>query len=427
MSMKGRGGASTLVVVLIVLSSCLVISSEFTPRFDESFTTENESTKSSSIIYDSPVRIFSDNDFVLQNWPGNGTPESPYVISGLSFSHTEWSPVVIENTRAYFILSDCVLVPLFEDPPSSGVAISISNVANCVIENITIYDKSCVVALHKVNDSIIRNNRISSSHCSIFVEQSYNCEITNNSIFYTDRGIELHHTVNSNITRNTIVECREGITLISESNNNVITKNRVGWCDYSYARDYCTGNNWTGNSWSNWDGEESYLIQGRGLLILDHSPSHFIDDLRGPTFEFRRYYPLLINRVAFRSPFTFQVNVSDDSGVASVLILIREYHWVNEEWVWNGYELNHSPISGNSNRFTYTYNITGPFIARYLFWANDTLGNSRRSEYDYVSITNSTYTPNELQIFRGMIVFFILVIGVPSIAYVIWQKNRKEF
>jgi parallel beta-helix repeat protein len=418
----GRG-VSEVLIVLVLFSPIVVLSASPLQRTTYSPSTEIKSSPFSEVTYNSSVKIFSDADFILQNWPGNGTADSPYIISSLRFSHSEWTPVVIKNTRAHFILSDCVIAPLFEDPPSSSIAISIENVTNGIIENCSISDKSTSFALNKVNDSIIRNNVISYSNTPIIAEQLLNCEITNNSIFYSNRGIELRYTVNSNITKNTIVECSSGITLISESNDNTIAENRVGWCGGSYAQDYCTGNNWTSNSWSNWNGENPYMIEGLGFLIIDSSPSRFVDDFRGPTFEFRRYYAPILNYFV-RSPFTFEVNVSDDSRVASAFVFIREYHQVDGEnqWVWIEYELSHIPISGNPNRFTYTYNITGPFLARYIFWANDTLGNSRRSDFDAVQISQWQPEPKP----NEMITFVLVIIGMSAIAYAIWRNYIRK-
>ena len=89
--------------------------------------------------------------------------------------------------------------------------------------------------------------------------------------------------------------------------------------------------------------------------------------------------------------FTFVVNVSDATGVDMVSLFISGgYSIVDGRYVanWIEYTMKHQPVEGNPNRYTYTFDCNGSFSATYHYWANDTLGFSRRGEIDSFSISH---------------------------------------
>lgn len=58
---------------------------------------------------DEPIVINGNDDFLTGGWPGNGTEEAPYTISGLEITQTSSPCVSVSNTSAYFVITDCVL------------------------------------------------------------------------------------------------------------------------------------------------------------------------------------------------------------------------------------------------------------------------------------------------------------------------------
>ncbi|MFW9961112.1 MAG: CARDB domain-containing protein, partial [Candidatus Thorarchaeota archaeon] len=89
------------------------------------------------LIVDFTIEILSDDDFVSQGWPGEGTSEEPYVIEDL-YILTYWSEptgIIIHNTRANFTIQNCTFVDY--DDTVDGTGIDLWNVTNGVMANNT--------------------------------------------------------------------------------------------------------------------------------------------------------------------------------------------------------------------------------------------------------------------------------------------------
>ena len=84
-----------------------------------------------------PIVIEGNLDFATQanneNWPGDGSESSPYVISGFSISDSEFSAIQISNTNVYFLISNCTFI-------NDGNGISLASVSNGHIFNNTVYN-----------------------------------------------------------------------------------------------------------------------------------------------------------------------------------------------------------------------------------------------------------------------------------------------
>ena len=80
-----------------------------------------------------PIFINGTNDFVLQDWPGSGTPEDPYRISRLNITYdVGLVGIRIIETDAYFVISDC-----FVKQVSSVVCIELHNTSHASIDHTT--------------------------------------------------------------------------------------------------------------------------------------------------------------------------------------------------------------------------------------------------------------------------------------------------
>lgn len=421
--MYGRG-ISTFLVLLVICSPHLIISGH---------TNQKSGDLAPYNLADCPdisiVNIQTDTDFVSQNWPGNGTEDSPYLISGLQFSHDESWVITIENTRSHFILRDCIVNQVYDFGWADYGGVIINNVSNFIIENCTFERKRIALALGRSENGQIRNNTIVNCDVGMNTDLLSNCVISNNSIINSDTGINFHRSYYSTIIGNTIVESDIGIVTHNESDNNTITRNRIGWCSYYNARDYCIGNNWSGNSWSDWNEIGLYLIGGSAGSI-DTSPSLINEDLRGPTFDFDAYHGTDIDSYEPLDSFTFEVNISDDSSISTVILFIRDTEWClgASRALWIDYEMNHSPVGDNPNRYTYTFDCNGGFGASYHFWANDSLGNARHSNLDIVSISWLGYNPYDdptttAQPQIEVIAYILLPISLIIVVFVVWWKR----
>jgi len=142
------------------------------------------------------IVITSDQDFVNQGWPGNGTANGPYLISGFEFA-TALLAINVSNTDTHLLISDC----LFTCPAGrhSGMAVQLHDVQNIRIERciftsiacgpIVRYSQRCNISecgfddtdipvhLYCSNDCALVNNTIKGS---IGLYDSDNCTISSN-------------------------------------------------------------------------------------------------------------------------------------------------------------------------------------------------------------------------------------------------------
>jgi len=391
------GREISIVLIVLVLSSPFVVISEgFHQRINHATESGTRSSLFSDVVYNSSVTISSDADFVLQNWPGNGTMNQPYLISNLRFSHSEDWPIRIYNTQSYFLIVNCTVEPSEYYPAhSDGKGILLYNITNCIVENCSINDKNVGVYVDNSNNTIVRNNLIITCDTGIFLSRLERCILSNNSIRKGNTGIQTLHLRFSNLTGNQIVESHTGIGLSVDSKNNTLSMNRIGWCIETNAKDYGSNNTWDGNSWSDWEGIGPYLISGSAGSV-DDQPTLFDEDVIAPMFEFYHYHGSVADLLEPFYSFTFVVNVSDATCVDTVsLYLSGGYTIVDGIYVatWIEYSMNHQPIEGNPNRYFYTFDCNGSFGGTYHFWANDTLGFSRRSEIDSFSLGYFPWEP----------------------------------
>ncbi|MFW9811505.1 MAG: NosD domain-containing protein [Candidatus Thorarchaeota archaeon] len=380
-------------IALVLISPITVLSDRALHGSNHSNASEIISYLPSDVSYNSSVVILSDTDFVMQNWPGNGSESSPYSISNLRFSPDEDSIIRIYNTRAHFLLNNCVFESQDSYPwPSYGAGVILFNVSNGVIENCSINGKNTGLGITNINNTLIRNNLIKRCDHAIDMYQISNCAFSNNSIFSHDysTGISGGRISYSNFTANILVEGFTGLSLGPNSINNTLTLNRIGWCTEANAKDFGSGNTWEGNSWSDWDGVSPYLISGSAGSV-DVSPILFDEDVIAPTIEFYRYNGVVADSLHPIYSFTFVVNVSDATGVDSVSLFINNGFLIEDgklvQSFWTEYNMDYQPIEGNLRRYSYTFSCNGSFSATYYYWANDTLGYSRRSEIDSFSIS----------------------------------------
>jgi len=108
---KGKRWAvvSRLLGVALLFVFALALSSS--ANGDSGGIAANQSKSSASVqASDPPVLIESDADFVSQGWPGNGTNENPYVISGLYFDSGPMPYISVSHVTATFVIANCLLL-----------------------------------------------------------------------------------------------------------------------------------------------------------------------------------------------------------------------------------------------------------------------------------------------------------------------------
>lgn len=156
-----------------------------------------------------PITINSDTDFVDQGWLGSGTVQAPYVITNLEINGSGGHCIQIHNTRAHFVISDCIL---YGATSARMAGIFLGNVSNGQIDN----------------NTCSGINSENWNYAGIWLEFTSNIMITNNTCINDGYGIILWDLFgsasNTNIViqNNTCSKNNHGIALYSSNSNQII-------------------------------------------------------------------------------------------------------------------------------------------------------------------------------------------------------------
>jgi parallel beta-helix repeat protein len=189
---------------------------------------------------------------LLEGWPGDGSPENPFIIDGLNIDFSPdqddcgcfpWGECIsISNTRVNFIIRNCNLTGARIADISYGAGIYLQNVSNGVLVNNTCSSNSYGILLHDSTYNIVANNTCNSN------TETYGPSIgTGIEIFASDSNTVVNNTCNNNFdsgislsfSKFTIVAnntCNSnfdsGISLYSSSSNivanNTCNSNDIG-------------------------------------------------------------------------------------------------------------------------------------------------------------------------------------------------------
>ncbi len=125
-----------------------------------------------------PIIIEGNDDFATQNWPGNGSVMSPYIIEGLLIASDD-TCISISDTSSQFVIRNCLLSSHNE---FEGTGLEILDVHNGMIQNCTITGKERGVWIRDtyfvrfINNTVSGNGRGGAGFSSCT-----DCEIMNNT------------------------------------------------------------------------------------------------------------------------------------------------------------------------------------------------------------------------------------------------------
>jgi parallel beta-helix repeat protein len=220
-----------------------------------------------------PIGIEGDANFtdtaLLESWPGDGSPENPYIIEGLEIDlgskpgHCIW----IRNTRVSFIISNCNLTGAVAGGGFEGVGILLENVTygelvnnNCssnldtgilllgslsnTVANNTCSSNNIGIAIESwfensdsntVENNICNNNEVGIGLHAAHGYSVFNCTVSNNTCSNNDEcGIRIdayHGTVSNNtVVNNTCTSNGESGISLSSSEFNTVANNT---CNYN--------------------------------------------------------------------------------------------------------------------------------------------------------------------------------------------------
>lgn len=158
---------------------------------------------------------------------GNGTYSEPYVIEDLViFGKDSGNCILIENSKAYFIIDNCTLY----------------NTEILGRQHFSYYSfyYTSGIKLINVSNSQVVNNNCSINHFGIFIENSENISISGNIVNCNDRdGIFLDGNCDDiNITGNSLKYNSAGITIF-QCNNILVSRNNLtnNWGSGIFIRD----------------------------------------------------------------------------------------------------------------------------------------------------------------------------------------------
>lgn len=201
-----------------------------------------------SMTLHAPINISSNQDFILQGWPGNGTQANPYMIEALQIDGEE-NCINISNTDVFFIIRGCILDRGYGD---SGYCIYLNNVTNGVIKECTINSIYQGIMVNASDSCSIEECQIDTGSRSLYFESSSKCklidsivtsessvvllgysediEIISNDLsvgFYGYSGIRVYYNVGLRVHNNSVhVSSGEEIE-VHDSSDAVISNNSV--------------------------------------------------------------------------------------------------------------------------------------------------------------------------------------------------------
>jgi len=230
-----------------------------------------------------PIFIVDESDFRFYGFIGEGTQESPFILSNVNITSGGWC-ISISDTESYFEIRDSCFFG------SGDAVIVLSHTAYGIISNCWIENGWNTIRMEHCYDiSVINNFVVGATQTGIELRQSYNVSISGNLIFGNDRGIEISSSDNSNVINNKIYTNNLNGIESSAYTYNSIYGNEIGWNVGSLiltgeknAEDNGESNTWDngldiGNDWSDYDGIGPYEIDG-DAASFDNFPALLVDN-----------------------------------------------------------------------------------------------------------------------------------------------------
>jgi parallel beta-helix repeat protein len=176
-----------------------------------------------------PIAIDGDANFtdtaLLEGWPGDGSPESPFIIDGLDIDRVGAAShgIRISNTRVSFTLSNCYLTSKSGEP---GAGIYLENVTNGELVNNTCSANTYqgIALWYSIYNTVANNTCSSNDHGIVLYESEINTVVNNTCNSNTYEGIHLGHSNFNTVVNNTCNSNNIGISLY-RSDSNIVVNN----------------------------------------------------------------------------------------------------------------------------------------------------------------------------------------------------------
>jgi len=162
----------------------------------------------------SDVIIISDNDWISQAWPGNGTIESPYIIDGINEDY-----VKISNSTKWFVIQFSMVHELIQ-----FINVTNGRIEFSIFRSLSVYQSTNVTIVGNTQDVI-----------SLDFDSCNHILIANNSLngvgvrYDGDKGITTSFSCDVRFLNNTIGDFYTGIDIVNSSDC-YIQKNYITMC-----------------------------------------------------------------------------------------------------------------------------------------------------------------------------------------------------
>ena len=179
-----------------------------------------------AVIYTSkPIYVDGDDSLTQQaskyGWPGDGSKENPYRISGLYIYREDTPGVYLYSTTLYIHIKDSVIdsalfgLSLYEMyharfsnltiTHSLGFAMYALGSEYNIVENSRVYNNRGGMRLLSSNNNILRNNTVHSNRCGISLIVSDNTTLKDNTLYDNNmKGIDIIFSLKNRIYNNSL-------------------------------------------------------------------------------------------------------------------------------------------------------------------------------------------------------------------------------
>ncbi len=196
-----------------------------------------------------PITIASNQDFISQGWPGNGSQTYPYRLENLSIS-ANGTCIGISNTNAFFVVTGCVLsAPDAPEEYPDAQCVSFSNVTNgvlmgsvvsarsrlessyavlfessryCSILDCQIDGRATCVRFRNSSECVLSGSLIDGSEEStVRLDETSDVRIISNQVWGGDEGIDVFESSGFEISNNEIWAYHRGVSFLRASYSTV--------------------------------------------------------------------------------------------------------------------------------------------------------------------------------------------------------------
>jgi parallel beta-helix repeat protein len=244
-----------LIFVLLSQTFSLVYPQSWSALFSENQPASPEGFQNvilADTVAHGSIDISSDQDFILQGWPGNGTQSNPFIIENLSIFESV-TCINITDTDAFFLIKDCDLEAEVNELMPYQICVYFKNVTNGGIVNSTLSSRAdaikiidsdfchvdrCYITARLSGLRIINctyfalSNSLLSSHniFDLFITNSDHLLVLSNHLIGGDSGdggLDVVETSEFEIRNNTLQNHDDEGMIISFSSYGLIVNNSV--------------------------------------------------------------------------------------------------------------------------------------------------------------------------------------------------------